>query len=417
MKQEKFFSLPTDFRARVRQCFNLDDAALLRIAYVPGPGELRDTYSYWKRGQPYPGKAIITYSEMFFDVVEALSAEALIIERGADRAEEMCADNCTFIRLSDIDYETPGAYWPQKQAITREIARHCEQFKPHILILGGEFYWPMLPRLAKSSERIVMSLHNMFWQIGRRPQSLKNQINFFVKKVLVGRYVDAAVAVSKTALDQFNEISPRKIPGFQSMHQLPSSYADVGEELARRKNQICYLGRIEREKGVFELLEAFCVAKSHQSDLAIRFLGAGRALDELREKAGATGFADDIEAPGPVDAADVYGALRESQLLVVPTQRAFAEGFPAVCAEAISQLTPLLVSSVVPAREVFGDAVMEFEAENSKNLAECLTLLLCDEQKLDDMRKAASDARAMLYDRSKSWGSALAQAIVASAER
>ena len=416
MDKENLFIIPIEFRNRVRRFLGLDDSTPIRIMYVPGPGDLRETYPFWKRGEPYPGKAIITYSEMFFDVVDALGAQALIVERGEDHADEMRADDCTFIRLCDIDCQSRGAYWPDKKSLTRQIAEHCERYEPHILVIGGDFYWPMLPRLARASGRIILSIHNMFWQIGRRPRGLKDQSNFLVKKLLVGRHIDAAVAVSEAAMKQFQEIAPREIPGFRSMHQLPSTLANNSDDMAQRKNQICYLGRVEREKGVFDLLEAFCAVRPKHPDLKIRFIGTGTALEDLREKAATTNFADDIEALGPVGAAAVYSVLRESRLLVVPTQRAFAEGFPAVCAEAISQKTPLLVSSVVPAREVFGDAVVEFEAENSKNLAECLMLLLGNEHKLEDMRKAASTAREMLFDRSNSWGSALAQAIVASAE-
>ncbi|MEM9494362.1 MAG: glycosyltransferase [Pseudomonadota bacterium] len=388
-----------------------------RIAYIPGPGDVRGTYSFWRAGEDDPSKAVITYSAMFFDVAKSLGATALVIERANQSGPEF-TDNengFTFRRLRVPSYRGVGAYWREKRAFSLDVIRDIRQFRPHATILGGDFYWPAMPDLKRASGTVVFSMHNMLWQFGDRPSGLRNHVNLAVKRRVIANAVDAAVAVSAEAKRQFDDLAHDRVPSFVALHQIPAGAVGQGASRPDRRrrdpNRILFVGRVEHEKGVFDLLTAFEALKEQFSDLRLVFAGDGRALPELKSAAAACPFSDDVECLGMLNGEGVNAELAKAALLVCPTRRAFVEGLPGVCAEAVSQGVPILASSVVPAKEVYGEACWVFEADSAGDLTEKLGRLLADPALLDDMENAALNVRVALFDRSKSWGSALIRAL------
>jgi len=100
---------------------------------------------------------------------------------------------------------------------------------------------------------------------------------------------------------------------------------------ATESSTVLYFGRVEEEKGVFDLLNAFC---SLPRGLAskLQFIGAGTALEELRSRAAGSSRSADVEVVGPVKFEDIFTYITRAAVVVTPTRSSFAEG---LCQSAI----------------------------------------------------------------------------------
>ncbi len=134
---------------------------------------------------------------------------------------------------------------------------------------------------------------------------------------------------------------------------------------------VLYCGRIEREKGVMDLIAAFTAIASRAPDLSLVLLGEGRAEAEAKALAGPLG--DRIVFLGARPLAEVPLWMAASTLLTLPSH---AEGSPNVIREALACGRPVVGTAVggipelldapelgamVPARDpaALGEALLE----------------------------------------------------------
>ncbi|KTE56098.1 hypothetical protein ATE69_06375 [Sphingopyxis sp. H071] len=172
-----------------------------------------------------------------------------------------------------------------------------------------------------------------------------------------------------------------------------------------------YLGRIEHDKGVFMLLDAFAALKSDFPDLTLVFAGAGSATAELEALIAKL---DDprVSFVGKLDGTAVHRAIDAADLLVCPTRTAFNEGLAVVGFEAAAHGVPSLMSSIVPAIAALGDGCAIFEADSQDAMEAELRDLMVNEGRVAAMSDQLAVVREALYDRDRSWGAQLARVVL-----
>ena len=108
---------------------------------------------------------------------------------------------------------------------------------------------------------------------------------------------------------------------------------------------LVYVGKLDRNKGVFELLEAYA-----ESGLALQlwYVGRGNEREQLQRRAVELGVAERVQFLG--FQANPYPYMRQARLLVLPSK---SEAMSYVCLEAAVLGTPFLVSDYPGALEVF----------------------------------------------------------------
>jgi glycosyltransferase involved in cell wall biosynthesis len=104
---------------------------------------------------------------------------------------------------------------------------------------------------------------------------------------------------------------------------------------------VLYCGRIERAKGVFELIEAFGAVVRDQRDLSLVLLGDGPARAEA--EAMARPFDDNVRFLGARPLAEVPLWMAASSLVTLPSHN---EGSPNVVREALACGRPVVATSV-----------------------------------------------------------------------
>lgn len=119
------------------------------------------------------------------------------------------------------------------------------------------------------------------------------------------------------------------------------NYADV--------RTIAYLGRFDGRKRIDLLIEAFALWAQGRTDCRLRLIGGGSAEFEagLRSRAAAAGIADRLEMPGFLSGAEKYAALRDADVLVVPSD---FENFGNIVVEAMACGVPVVASMGTPWR-------------------------------------------------------------------
>jgi len=118
-----------------------------------------------------------------------------------------------------------------------------------------------------------------------------------------------------------------------------------------------FLGRVDRDKGVLDLLEAFARARADVPEVrpTLRIAGKGDAVPLLRSRADALGLADEVTLPGRLPHAAVPGYLADLDVLAAPTR--VSEPFGIVAVEAAAAGTATIASRLGGLAETVVDGV------------------------------------------------------------
>jgi glycosyltransferase involved in cell wall biosynthesis len=114
-----------------------------------------------------------------------------------------------------------------------------------------------------------------------------------------------------------------------------------------RIRRFLFLGRLDLEKGLFELLDAFAQVHGRHPDVKLTIAGEGPALDELRERAG-----EAVRFLGRVPYEELGRVFDEHDCMVLPS---YSEGMPLSVLEAAAHRRPMIITDVGDVRQLFGD--------------------------------------------------------------
>lgn len=161
--------------------------------------------------------------------------------------------------------------------------------------------------------------------------------------------------------------------------------------------KLLFVGRMMRDKGIFELVEAVRKARETYPDLTLDIIGwCEKECEELKN-----GFAEDggIRYLGWQE--DVHSFVKASHAVVLPS---YHEGMANALLEASSSGRPVLASNIPGCREAFDDKVtgVGFEARSTDSLYEAIVFFagLTNEQRAE-MGQLAREKMEKEFDRKK----------------
>lgn len=205
-----------------------------------------------------------------------------------------------------------------------------------------------------------------------------------------GKDVDAFIALSKFQKNLMvrgglpepkTHVKPNFFPG---VPPLPSWDA--------RHEQVVFVGRLSREKGVMTLLQAWEMLGDAAPQLVV--VGDGPLMPEVKSYAERLG----IEVKGHLVSEQVQKIIMKSQLALLPSE--WFEGFPMVIREAFAAGTPVAASEIGPIPEIVLDGVsgVLFPPKNPEKLAEIVYSTFRNKEKLKKMGMAAYQSFRDLYN-------------------
>jgi len=163
--------------------------------------------------------------------------------------------------------------------------------------------------------------------------------------------------------------------------------------------RVVFAGRVERNKGVFDLLE---MCKRLSSDAERRFefevCGSGSAFDELKAAVAASGVADRFLLHGKLVRPKLLEVYARAHLVVVPTRSDFCEGLPMVCAEAALAGRPVVTSRVSNALEALAGAVIEARVNDVDDYVRQIREVIRDRDRYAALVEGTSGAAEQFLD-------------------
>lgn len=174
----------------------------------------------------------------------------------------------------------------------------------------------------------------------------------------------------------YDEISAPIIYNWSATSELLQLGSQRSKCSYNKKLTILFLGWLEQEKGIFELLEA-CQKLSVRHSFVLRIAGRGHAENKARNFVAEHNLEEFVTFEGWVHGPQKMKLLECADILVLPS---WAEGFPNVIIEAMAAKVAVIVSAVgnVPDIIQHRNQAMIFAPKDISSLTMLIEELLAD---------------------------------------
>ena len=253
------------------------------------------------------------------------------------------------------------------------------------LVLGRVFGIPVCIYLAGSVvETAVLNSRSIGGkQIGRMVGLLERWV--------LGN-ADGVIAVNRALEERATQCGAHKV--------IPSQpYVDVSlflcpvrgrvEGESGRNTVLCYVGRLEKEKGVRDLVTAFSLLANWQKNVELRIAGYGSEFSRLQAMIRDLQVEGRVQFLGPVPHRNVPQVLHEADIFVLPS---YTEGSPVAALEAMLSGLPLISTPVgaIPDFLIANEDYLRVPIGKVEDLARAMALLVDNTAKRFEVARSGS---------------------------
>jgi glycogen synthase len=291
------------------------------------------------------------------------------------------------------------------------LIRSALRFRADVAIVADANHFWLWAICRAAGVRVVPAMHCTFWPAGFRPTDAAAGLVQRLNGWFWRHFAFASIVVSPECERQIREIS--RSPSGPVILGLslfkPELFKDIPTPpAAKHPFRIMFAGRIERVKGVFDLLDiADILESSEPGRYLFEVCGDGRALEELREAVASRRLEGTVLLRGRLDRERMIEAYGRSHVVIVPTTSSFSEGLCQVAAESILSGRPLVASRLVHALDLIGDATVETAPDDAESYATAIRQLANDGDLYERKRSACERLSSPFYDSNRSWGAAI----------
>lgn len=388
----------------------------LRVLYAAGPGDVIETYHHWVAERDDPSQVSITYSSQFYDVCRAMDAQGYVISSSGEKKflhdEQFTIEHrpIPFRFSSGLLYHF-GQLWYGLLLIVSVLRSRINA----VVVADGTTHWFILSLLSVMGVRVIPSLHCVLW----RKYAVASTVEKSFLKLSRNLFANQCAAI----LTASEEISEQlvELTGSQNLPLVPflptyrrTEFAEVSKPDENRSPfRVLFAGRIESNKGVFDLLEiAKRFATRGRQDISFDVCGTGSTLEELRKTALISGVDSSFVCHGHCNKSQMREMFNRAHVVIVPTKTDFTEGFNQVVVEGVLSGRPVVTSAVCPALSYVREAVVEVPPDDIQEYGNAL-LKLCDDRTFyEEKQRNCLTLQEQFYDTSRSWGTVLKSVLV-----
>ena len=387
-----------------------------RVAYLSGPIDALKVARELKEDRQ-PDYYGTIYLAQLFGLLEALHADCLVISTLPGERWRKVSGSITVANIPMSE----GLAGPWYHLATMRWSIRCiaeiRRYRPQVAILtAGQNYFWLFAILRASSIRLFASLHCTLWP-RLAPQRIANRL----LNRLNGRYFfpacDHIQAVSQEIVDQVVAGStglrapPRKfVPTYRAEDftvAKSACYPDAGTPF-----RLLYVGRIEENKGVFDLIAMMRgLEELEPGRYRLTICGEGSADRALADAVSESRLGQSIIVAGQCDAAQLAAHYAGCHIVVVPTRSTFEEGYAKVVAEAVLNLRPVVTSAACPALADVVDAAIEARVDDPAAYIDAIRNLATDPILYAEKVAAAARVRQIYFDQSHSYRAVIEPAL------
>jgi glycosyltransferase involved in cell wall biosynthesis len=291
-------------------------------------------------------------------------------------------------------------------------------FRPDVVVLTGkQEYWWLLSPLRLTGTRFVASLHSVIWTPFHRLKRHYKAL-IFLNQHLILRHLAAVAATSKRISEQFAELTRgAHIPLFNHLPTWePEQFDGVtpADQLSSEPFSIMFMGRIERDKGVYDLLGiAALLQRERPGEFEFHVCGDGTELPQVLKLVAEEGLGDVVRLHGYCPPDRMKEVMSGCHAAIVPTRTDCPAGFEMTCAEAILCGRPLITSAVAPAIDYLRPATIEVPPEDVAGYKEAIAELKDDAGLYRRKHEACAGLRQQFFSYENSWDHAMREAFAA----
>ena len=357
-----------------------------------------------------------TYSGQFFDQVKARGLSALVISTHSRK--ELLIEGLITVEhrpnkatgKSGLSYKL--AYMSHWLGVIGTILR----FHPRVIVIADLEHWWLLAIPATLGIKVITDLQCTFWPRGYRSTSLYELILQGLNGLFWRKIPIATICISPECERQVREISSERVGG--SLLQARSSYQRANfAEIPRPSRdtesfRLMFAGRVERNKGVFDLLDVMSsLMDDNHRKVLLDICGGGTALSELKAEVDKRGLQGCINVLGQLNSSEMRAAYERCHVVVVPTTADFPEGLNRVVVEGVLSGRPVVATTVCNAIDVLPRSVITVNCGDKSAMTSAIKRLASDKSYYESVRGSCAAESEQFYDREQSWGSALSRAL------
>ena len=265
-----------------------------------------------------------------------------------------------------------------------KILFYIKIFTKSFFIDFPPFIFAFLPGYLTSSILPALILRKIPYAIYLRGDAKRDHFiykvlfnSIIIKSFSKAKFIIASGPVTAQAAIPHNEIVEEEIPMMNVQK----------EDLFKRNSfslsspiRILFLSRIERDKGLYETIDALKQLIDEGLDIQIDFAGGGervafQAFDELDAK-----YKDRIIVHGKIfEKSKINNLFRKADIFIFPT---YHEGFPRVLLEAMTFSTPIICSDIPAMRLSMknGENCIKIRPKSYIDLKNAIIRLIKDEK-------------------------------------
>lgn len=339
------------------------------VLYFEAAGDVVSSLRSWSSQQQLQSETSKTFSGQFFDACHRKGMNGRVISfnraAGAYSNGLLSATNTAILN---------GAAWLpfhlhmllRSLYILMQVLLHRPRY---LIVNSGVANWLALAPARLFGVKLIASLHNSLWPEGFYPRKALARARLALDALFFNSVADAVLCVSETCARQVMTLSGigrdklfRHVPQFVEADFPPHP---SHRQFSDRPFVIVFAGRIEANKGVFDILKmAANLRQRGYVDFRFVLCGDGSAYATLQSKIFAEGLDSHVVLKGRLNRVELLNEYRAAHIAIVPTRSEFAEGFAMVALESVLLGRPVLTNPVVPAHEELGDAVILAETDD-----------------------------------------------------
>jgi glycosyltransferase involved in cell wall biosynthesis len=395
----------------------------LRAVFLAGPGDAHHTFKEWKEGRVDRKSSHVTYSSQFYDACRELDISALVLTSNAHAQDDPLSDGRITLewRPDLLAGQRKLRYQARQWAYARSVIRDVRRSNANLLVTADQPHLFLFTGLKARGVSIVQVLQCTLWP-PHAPRSPVSRATMGLLGLAYPTVCDAVLSASDEINRQVRSTAARvgrtapPIANFMP-HYRPEMYGGLPPPQRGPVVRFMFVGRIEADKGVFNLLEiAGRLRDKGRNDIAFELCGSGTALEELRARTAERKLETTFVINGWCDHQQLRDVYQRSYAVVVPTTVNFVEGFNQVVVEALLAGRPVITSNVCPAVEYVAPAVLQVPPDDLAAYEQAILRLADEPATYERLRAACAPICRQFLDPETSFRRALVHALSAIAE-
>ena len=250
---------------------------------------------------------------------------------------------------------------------------------------------PVLKWADRYQVRTIAPLADSFQKRGLRSAIRHQVLAYYLNRPIVEWVGNHGINACMSLIDI--GVTPEKVvPWDWPPSHHPSDHASRSLR-GGKSRKLFYVGGLSEAKGVGDLLRATARLRQGQNDLRLSL--AGRDPDGTIISLAKSLKVDDIvDFLGVVPNEEVPHAMRDADIVVIPSRHEYPEGLPLTIYEALSAHTPIVASDHPMFREALieGESAVIFPAGDVDRLAKAIDKILNDAQLYHSLSAGSQDA-------------------------